>query len=284
MATSHITQEQADEYAIGSLDPVIERAVRLHLAECAPCRDIAKESEELAGLIAMSAPRRPAPARMKKQVYRDAGITRPSPVRRMFTISRAAAGLAAVVVAIAAFTGMVSIKGQMDDLKQANADLQNQINDALSQRVELAAVTQQLQDQERAAADLQEASKTDRELMLALLSPNSDILAVTAPGDGSNSIGRLVWDEDQKRLWFMATQLPQRPAETYQLWAQAGGRYFSLGTFEPDESGFARYERVIPEGLSNYDTVIVTLERGSGSPVREGPTVFFVSSLNLGSN
>ncbi len=284
MATSHITQEQADEYAIGSLEPEIARALSVHLAECAACRETVRESEALAGLIALSAPRRAAPTRLKKSVYRSAGITRPSPMRRMFTISRAAAGLAAVIVAIAAFTGMVSIKGQMDDLKVTNAGLQSQINDALSQRVELAAVTQQLQDQERAAADLLEASKTDRELMLALLSPNSDILAVTAPGETSTSIGRLVWDEDQKRLWFMATQLPQRPSETYQLWVQSGGRYLSLGTFEPDESGFARYERVIPEGLASYDGVVVTIERGFGSPVREGPTVFFVSSLKLGSN
>jgi anti-sigma-K factor RskA len=281
MATSHLSQEQADEYAIGSLEPAIERAIRLHLAECGPCREIVRESEAIANLLASAAPRRSAPARMKKQVYRRAGLTRPSPFRTMFTISRAAAGLAAVVVAIAAFTGMVSIKSQMDDLKQANTGLQTQINDALSQRVELAAVTQQLQDQERAAAELQEASKTDRELMLALLSPNSDILAVTAPGETSSSIGRLVWDGDQKRLWFMATQLPQRPGETYQLWAQSGGRYFSLGTFEPDESGFARYERVIPEGLASYDAVVVTIERGNGSPVREGPTVFFVSRLRL---
>jgi anti-sigma-K factor RskA len=284
MATTHITQEQADEYAIGSLEPAIERAIRLHLAECSPCREVVRESEAIAGLLAATAPRRAAPARLKKQVYRTAGISRPSPFRRLFSISRTAAGLAAVVVAIAAFTGMVTIKNQMDDLKQANVGLQTQINDALSQRVELAAVTQQLQDQERAAAELQEASQNDRELLLALLSPNSDILAVTAPGETSRSIGRIVWDEDQKRLWFMATQLPQRPGETYQLWAQSGGRYFSLGTFEPDSSGFARYERVIPEGLRSYDAVVVTIERGAGSPVREGPTVFFVSRLKIGSN
>ncbi|HMO53576.1 MAG TPA: anti-sigma factor [Tepidiformaceae bacterium] len=281
MATSHLTQEQADEYAIGSLEPAFERAIRMHLGECGLCRELVRDSESLAGMLGAAAPRRSAPTHLKKQVYRTAGISRPSPFRTMFSISRAAAGLAAVVVAIAAFTGMVSIKGQMDDLRQANAGLQTQISDALSQRVELAAVTQQLQDQERAAAELQEASKTDRELLLALLSPNSDILAVTAPGETSDSIGRLVWDGDQKRLWFMATQLPQRPGETYQLWAQSGGRYFSLGTFEPDAAGFARYDRVIPEGLATYDAVVVTIERGNGSPVREGPTVFFVSRLRL---
>ena len=113
---------------------------------------------------------------------------------------------------------------------------------------------------------------------------------VDRPADVEHSRGQVAQRQGEVRLEVgrqapsARSQLQQRPGETYQLWAQSGGRYFSLGTFEPDESGFARYERVIPEGLANYDTVVVTIERGSGSPVREGPTVFFVSSLNLGSN
>lgn len=48
MPGEHITQEQADEFAIGSLEPALERAIALHLAECAACRDIVRDSERLA--------------------------------------------------------------------------------------------------------------------------------------------------------------------------------------------------------------------------------------------
>lgn len=281
MAGEHITQEQADEYAIGSLEPVLERAVALHLAECPACRDMARDAERLASLVALSLPRRRPSPRLRRRVLSAAGITRPSPFRRIFTVGRAAAGLAAVIVAAGAFSGMVSLKGQIGDLRQQNSDLQLQIDEALSQKVELAALTRKLDDQEKIAAQLEERSKDDRELNLAFMSPKTDVAAVTSLDETGNAIGRLVWDSEQKRVWFVASELPRRPAgETYQIWVNSGGRYYSLGTFAPDDAGFARYETVVPEGLSTYETAVVTIERAGGSPVREGPTVFFVADLS----
>ncbi len=281
MAGEHITQEQADEYAIGSLEPVLERAIALHLAECSACRDMARDAERLASLLAVSSPvRRPSP-RLRRRVFSAAGITRPSPLRRAFTISRAAAGLAAVIVAAGAFSGMVSLKNQIGDLRQQNSDLQVQIDEALSTKVELAALTRKLDDQEKLATQLEERSKDDRELNLAFMSPTTDVAAVTSLNESGNAIGRLVWDSEQKRVWFVASELQKLPSgETYQIWVNSGGRYYSLGTFTPDDEGFARYETVVPEGLNTYETAVVTIERAGGSPLREGPTVFFVADLS----
>lgn len=281
MAGEHISQEQADEYAIGSLEPVLERAIALHLAECPACRDMARDAERLAALLAMSSPlRRPSP-RLRRRVFSAAGITRPNPLRRAFTISRAAAGLAAVIVAAGAFSGMVSLKNQIGDLRQQNSDLQLQIDEALSTKVELAALTRKLDDQEKLAAQLEERSKNDRELNLAFMSPTTDVAAVTSLNESGNAIGRLVWDSDQKRVWFVASELQKLPpGETYQIWVNSGGRYYSLGTLTPDDEGFARYETVVPEGLNSYETAVVTIERAGGSPLREGPTVFFVADLS----
>lgn len=281
MAGQHITQEQADEYAIGSLDPALERAVSLHLAECHACRGMAHDAESLVSLVALNAPRRRPSPSLRARVLRNAGITRPGPLRRAFTLGRSAAGLAAVLVAVAAFTGMLTVKDQVGDLRQQNAGLQTQIDDALSQKVELAALTRKLNDQERLAADLEERSRDDRELNLAFMSPQSDVAAVTSLDATGHAIGRLVWDSEQKRVWFVASELsPRPPGETYQIWVNSGGRYYSLGTFAPDESGFARYETVVPEGLSTYESAVVTIERAGGSPLREGPTVFFVADLS----
>ncbi len=44
--------------------------------------------------------------------------------------------------------------------------------------------------------------------------------------------------------------------------------------------GFARYQAVVPEGITSYESAVVTIERAGGSPVREGPTVFFVWDLS----
>lgn len=280
MPGEHITQEQADEFAIGSFEPALERAIALHLAECAACRDIVRDSERLAATFAMSTPlRRPSP-RLKRRVLTAAGISRPGPISRVVVFGRAAAGIAAVFVAVGAFTGMVWVRGQLQDLRQANSDLQAQFDDTLSQKVELAALTRELDDQKLAAAELEVQARGDQGLLVALLSNSTRVADVISVDETADSIGRLVWDGDQKRVWFVASSLAQRPeGETYQIWVNSGGRYFSLGTFEPDKDGFARHQAVVPEGITSYDSAVVTIERAGGSPVREGPTVFFVWDL-----
>lgn len=280
MPGEHISQEQADEFAIGSLEPPLERAIALHLAECTACRDIVHDSERLAATFALSTPLRRPPARLKGRVLSAAGIRRPSPLSRAITVGRAAAGVAAVFVAVAAFTGMVWMRGEVADLRDGSQDLQLQIDAALAQEVEIAALTRKIDDQEQAAARLEDAATGDQDLIVALLSNKTRIAEVISADESGSAIGRLIWDADQKKVWFVASDLAQLPTgKTYQLWVQAGGRYFPMGTFLSDEKGFARYYTVVPEGINTYESAVVTIEAAGGSPVRQGPTVFFVMDL-----
>ncbi len=280
--TDHLTQEQADEYAIGSLDSELARTVALHLAECDTCRETVRDAERVAAAFALATPQRRAPKRLRQRVMRSAGLERASPLRRAVLLAQAAAGVAAVFVAIAAFTGMLSVRGQMDDLRDKNDHLQTQIDDALSQKVEIAALTRGLTEAERSSDQLKRAAADDRDLLLALMSPKSDVADVFTKDEAATSIGRLVWDEDQKRVWFVASDLPQRPTgETYQLWANSGGKFYSLGVFAPDSTGFARYETRVPQGLKSYESAVVTIERAGGSNERSGPSVFVADLSGL---
>ena len=281
MPGEHISQEQADEFAIGSLEAPLERAISLHLSECEACRDIVRDSQRLAATFALSMPMRRPPSQLKRRVFTAVGIRRPSAMGRAIGWGRAVAGLAAVVVAFAAFTGMVWVRGELNELRDENSGLQTQIDDALSQKVALAALTEKINEQERGTVELEAQARGDQDLLVALLSNDTKIAAVVSVDEQSNQIGRLVWDETQKRVWFVASQLPQRPnGETYQIWVSAEGKYHSLGTFAPDETGFARYQAAVPEGISAYETAVVTIEQNGGSPAREGPAVFFVSDLS----
>jgi hypothetical protein len=262
------------------MEPVLERAIALHLAECAACRDIVRDSERIAAAFALGAPMRRARPGLRKRVFLAAGISRPGPLRKAFTYGRAVAGLAAVFVAVAAFTGMVWLRGQLGDVRQTNSDLQTQINDALSQKVQIAALTQKIDDQQEAADRLQASAQGDQDLIVALLSTKTKIADVISKDEFAHSVGRLIWDADQKRVWFVASDLPQRTGASYQVWVSSGGKYYSLGTFQPDENGFARHQAILPEGITSYDSAVVTIERAGGSPVREGPTVFFVADLS----
>jgi anti-sigma-K factor RskA len=282
MGSGHITQEQADEYAIGSLEPEVERLIALHLAECADCRMLVKDSEQLAAAFALNAPRRQAPHRLRERVMRSAGLRAQRPWHRVITVGRAVAGVAAVFVAIAAFTGMISIRNQVGDLRDRNSQLQTQIDNALSQQVEIAALKRGLDDATLNSEELKRAADSDRDLLLALMSPKTKVADVFTRDDTSRSIGRLVWDEDQKRVWFVASELPQRPkGETYQLWANAGGKFYSLGVFSPDSTGFARYDTTVPQGLATYESAVVTIERAGGALERSGPSVFVADLSGL---
>ncbi len=276
MPDSHLTQEQADEYAIGSLPPEQERIIALHLAECEACRDVARDAERLASRLALSTPlRSPGSKKHKERVFRAAGITRPSVFRRVGVVARAAAGVAAVIVAVAAFTGMVSVRNKINGLEKANTELETQINDALSQKVELAAITHRLTEAEQSSFEQSQAARGDRDLLLAMLSPKSDVADVYAPDDNTSAIGRLIWNSEQKRVWFVADNLPPRPDnQTYQIWVSSGGKYTSLGTFQPDDTGYARYVAIVPQGMDSYDTAVVTIEEAGGSSQRTGPFVF----------
>jgi len=274
MPAEHITQEQADEYAIGALEPQLERAIALHLAECDACRDIVRDSERLAARLALSTPTRKAPRMLRKRVWTAAGIARPTLLQRALRVTPAAAAIAAVFVAVGAFTGMVSVRNEINGLKAENGNLKTEIDDALSQKVEIAALTEQLAQGAAATFRLQQETRSDRELMLAMMSPESGTANLLATEGNDPAIGRLIWDEKQKRVWFVANRLPPRPrGETYHVWVNASGEFVSLGTFNTDGTGFARFEASLPEGISQYDQAVVTIE-SIAAERRDGDAVF----------
>lgn len=279
-AVPHITQEQADEFAVGAADADVQRLLMLHLAECDACAALVAESRRVATAFSLGVPVRAAPSRLRKKTFTAAGIARPGPVTLLARYTRAVAGVAAVFVAAGAFTGMILIRDQVDELRDQNAALQSQIDEALSQEVEIAALTHRLAEEERASTELRAAARNDHDLLVAILSPESDIAEVVPVDEKSPGVGRLVWDRVQERVWLVATKLEPLPAgQTYQLWVSSQGEWVSLGTFNADSAGFARYQTFVPQGMESYESALVTIERAGGATERTGPGVF-VSDLS----
>lgn len=283
MRFDHVTQAEADEYALGVLEPERQNAIAQHALACDECRARLFDSQRLIALLALAPPVRHPPARLKRRVFRAVRGRRRGVLwlPRLARLSPVAAALVAVAVAAASFTGMVSMRGQVEELRDENARLQSKVDDALSQRFEIVALTQRLREAEASAWQAQYEGQLDRDMLMALLSPESRTAEVISVADKASPLGRLIWDPGQRRLWFVASRLPKLPeGETYQLWVNVDGKYRSLGTFQPDGSGFARFVRYLPEGLDPYESVVVTIERAGGAPERTGPGVFFVADLS----
>lgn len=274
MDTPHITEEQADEFAIGAMEPPLAAFVSLHASDCAECGRRLAASREAAAALFAGLPRARPPARLRKRTLRATGILSPGPLTWAARIATASAGLAAVFIAIAAFTGMVSIRGQVRDLRDENARLDSEVSDLRSQEVQIAALTQEVEDQRRRNLELQLAGEGNRDLLVAMLSPGAGIAEVFPVGDRTRAIGRFVWDPSQRKAYFIAAGLePLRDGRTYQLWVNASGRFQSLGVFNSDDAGFARFVTLVPEGVDTYESALVTIEK-PGAEEREGPSVF----------
>lgn len=278
----HLTQEQADEYAVGAMDPDEAVRVALHAESCYSCGRLVAESERVAAALLFAVDRVAPPPQLRRRVFRAAGLSAPGPLVWAARLVGAGAGVAAIVVAIAALTGLFSLRGELDKVEAQNTLLQAQIDDALSQKIEIAALTQKLDEQARDSADLRSGSRLDRDLLLALLSPDSNVAEVFSVDENSFAIGRFIWDPEQRRAWFVASRLPRLPdGQAYQLWVNAAGRYTSLGSFNADDSGFARFQALIPQGVEGYENAVVTVEAASGVSQRSGPAVFVADLANI---
>ena len=274
MNITHITEETADEYAIGALDPALGRLVVLHAADCRDCRALITQSEEAAAALALALPFESPSPKLRRRVQREVGIGRPGLVARVLRRVPAVAAVAAVAVAVVAFTGMALLRDDLSDVQKSNAELQVQVDQALNQQVEIASLQTRLSDEELRTFELATAARGDRELLSTLLSDNSQVVTAFAPSQ-SDALGVLVWDATKSTLYFVADGLyPRQDGRSYQIWVNEDGTYRSLGTFEPDETGFVRYEARLPEGIDDYQSAIVTLERQGGAESRSGPSVF----------
>jgi hypothetical protein len=214
-------------------------------------------------------------------VFASAGISRPSWGQRIFGYAKTATGIAAAVIAVAAFTAMLSVRGQIQDLQAENTVLHADINDLASTQVELAVVKRDLNEQQQITQEMQTAAESDRDLLVAISSKDTQYAEVVPTDENGSAIGRLVWDPQQNKVWFVAAKLSQPPqGKTYQIWVQnAEGEYTSLGTFRPDSTGFARYERFVASGLEAYETAIITIEQAGGVIERSGAATVFVARL-----
>ncbi|MCA9823613.1 MAG: anti-sigma factor [Dehalococcoidia bacterium] len=270
----HIDPEQADEYAIGSLEPELEHAIRLHVANCRDCAEVVADAEMVVARLALSAPLRRAPLKMRDEVMVGAGLRKPRIVARLPAIAQAAAGIAAVFIAVAALAGMFAMRSQVRDLQGENLALRDRVDDIDSAEVQIFAIGQRLEEAEEIVAEQRSEMALDSELLGAMLSTNSQVANVVTM-QGKSSIGSLVWEADQSRIWFYAQRLRPLPqGQTYELWLHGNGNYVSLGTFNADDSGKATYRRFVAEGLDRYDGAVVTIET-VGAEQREGDSIFY---------
>lgn len=244
----HISQDDADEYVLGILDPGDEARIALHVATCDACQALIDEATEITGQIALAAPAVLPPPALKLRVLREAGIARQPAWRRIVRYARPAAVAAVIVIAIGALAGVIALQSQVNGLKDDNHELRSQLHTANSGTA----------------------------LVAALLSPGSVMAPITSAGANNQAAGRLIWNDQQQKCWLVFDNLPALPGgETYQLWARSDdGTVWSLGVFSTPSTGVAQYTASVGHDISDYSSAIVTVEKAGGSEEPTSPAVY----------
>lgn len=252
--TAHDWLEHAAPYALGALDVPERAAFEKHLATCDMCRAEVRELREVAGLLALAAPRSAPPAGLRERIMSDARAIRPitAGARTETNVASRTAGswarfapwaAAAAAVIFATWIGQ-RYRGERAARIAAERTLENV----------------------RASLDSAGSALVARDALIATLT-SPDVQAVSVSGTVPDASVRYFLDRRRGRIVVAASSLtPAAPGRTYQVWGIATGKPpVSLGTFDTDSSGAAVAALPIPQGLRIAVTA-VTDEPAGGSP------------------
>ena len=265
--TSHAWLEHAAPYALGALDDGDRASFENHLATCDVCAAEVRELKDVAGLLAMAAPRVAPPPTLRDRILSDARAVRPiaivakaatqppgpvakpheevrraaPPKREWGTFAPWLAAAAAIVVAVYLGQQRQSERTARDAAQQALASARRTLDSTTS------------------------ALARRDSLIASLVAP--DVQAITVSGSGPAPSAKYYLDRRAGRIVIAASSLPPAASgRTYQLWGiETGKPPVSLGTFNTDSSGRALESLAVPAGLRIAVTA-VTDEPTGGSP------------------
>ena len=256
----HISQEDLALYAMQALSLEESAPIRVHLAECAPCRaELAALSGDLA-LVAMSVEQQPVPQgarqRFLARIAADAAsaqpaskstviaIDAPRPARRIAAWIPWAAVAATILIAVALQWQLISLKSEL--------------------QVESAQLAQQSADSARA-----------RQVLEVLTAPNAQRVVLTAAKTPPAPTARAVYLPSRGALILQASNLAPIPTtKVYELWViPASGAPIPAGLFRPDASGSASVVLPqLPKGVP-AKAFGVTIENAGGATTPTAPII-----------
>jgi anti-sigma-K factor RskA len=247
--------EQAVGYALHALEPDEEMAVRQHLPQCASCRAVARDTEEVLGALAASVEQVDPPASLRDRIVARAAGTpqttaarhqppapgprpaaeparRPRPARR-----RRLVAVAAALVAVVAIGG-------------------------------LAVRTTQLQ----AERDAQTARAQSVGVLLDRLDDPGVRHALLA-GDGGATVAAVLVADGQRQVFTIGLPANAVDSSTYVLWGLADGVPQPLGTF--DVAAADAGQRVVGSAPPSeaFAAYAVSIEPGRTAPVTPSTVV-----------
>jgi anti-sigma-K factor RskA len=240
-------QERASLFAAGAMTDSERQEYARHLEEdqCSVCRAEVDELQSAVSMLAFGEPSvSPSPdvrTRLMEQARNaERRVETVQPVARW--PQWAATTVAAASVAVALYTVQIN-----SDLRRQTAELNSRI------------------------AQLEVQLSGQRTTLAMLTSAGVRIVDLAGQGDNLNASGRIFWDQQRRRWYFYARDLPPVPADrSYQLWfVPATGNPLSVNVFNTGSDGSIQFEVPAPDTM--LKAAAVTTEPAGGLTQPSGP-------------
>jgi hypothetical protein len=255
-------------YVLDADDAATRKELVEHLSGCDACREALREYQLAADALAQSVPEiRPRPelrARTLAAIVGDKTHEAPARVQPRPTPAiqpRARIGWAPWLAAAAALIAAVTTFG----LVQTRAEV-------AELRVMLATWQARVAEAERTAQASQATLVTYRRQLDVMTADDLLLVSLSGLPPATAAQAKAFVSRSQNAILFTARDLPALPAaRVYQLWAVAGGRAISAGTFVPDARGRTQLVADVPALTTRPDALAVTVEPEGGVPAPTGP-------------
>ena len=287
-------RELAAGAALDDLDDAERASLDAHLSSCSPCREVARDLVDTAGLLAFAVPSRRPPASLRGGILATIAASE----GRVTGIPAAAIAYAGAIPTIAALPSPPVQATRADDTAQTTADVVAietlRREHARYRRLSFAGLAaaavlaiavgalgttavglgNQLADAttERDVA-IAQLARTDQAMAVVLAPDHATAQLVTEPVAAGASV-YVVYRPGTSEAWLMAGNLPEPPAgQVYQLWSADAAGVHALTTFTCEGSAAC----LAPFGvdLADATATMITLEPTGGSQGEPGPQVAF---------
>jgi hypothetical protein len=267
-----VTHDEARDvmplYVVDADDQATRTALLAHLAGCEACRQVLLEFQQAADALSRSVPQirpraelraRTLAAVVGSRTHQDADGVQPS--RSAAAAPGTRSGWIPWLAAAAALAAAIATAG----LLQTRSEL-------AGMRTTLAVWQARVADAERSAQASQATLVTYRRQLDIITADDLILVSLSGVPPAGAAQAKAFVSRSQNAIIFTARDLPALPAaRVYQLWAVAGGRAISAGTFVPDARGRGQLVAAVPTLTVRPDALAVTVEPEGGVPAPTGP-------------
>lgn len=257
-------------YMLGALNDREMAAMEAHIDSCAECLVTHRQEADLLVHLVYAAPQLEAPDSVKQRLMARIPATPVAPtpagalVRWLRNLSDTGqrmvsgpAGAAASVMAVVLILAGVWVNLKINDISEEKDVLESQLETMADGEAEMAKMVNDLRD-----------------LTYWANAPDASVKLLSATDRATQAGGMIVVRASESAVKLWASNMPVLPTDrVFRVWMVKGGTEYNAGTIDVDSNGNGMKTILLPEPISNYESILITVDKAAGKPQPSGDPV-----------